>query len=193
MKRYFLLSLILSIVVFAKAQNLDELFKKLENELVYPVMKSHLYMGVMPFNDAALFYNPNDVHKIGIDLVKSSNDSSKVSTSITEIGRTFNLHVVNGALKEKIDMVVIVHGPAVSDFMKDTAYAEENGIANPNIQVIKELAANGVKFYVCGQSLTFMQTPADAFVPELKIALSAKTAITELQSKGYSLLYIWPN
>ncbi len=172
-------------------QPIEARFKWLENDLIYPVMSSHLLMGVMPVNDAALRYSPKQRHKVGIDLTMPLSDSSKASIGLTEIGRTFNLHVANGALKENIEMVVIVHGGAISTFFSNERYAKRYSIDNPNIPLIRELSRNGVKFYVCGQSLALLNLPADALVPELKPSLSAKTAITGFQSKGYSFLYLW--
>jgi intracellular sulfur oxidation DsrE/DsrF family protein len=146
-------------------------------------------MGVLPVNNTALRYDSKQIHKVAIDLTMPYQDSSKASFGITEIGRTFNLHVANGASKESMDMVVIVHGPAIRTFLNDELYSKRNGIPNPNIPVIQELSRNGVKFYVCGQSLGLLKMPSESFIPELKVAISAKTAITDFQAKGYSFLY----
>lgn len=184
--------LVLSGIPFLQAQSVDERLKSVEKEMIYPVMKSHPYMGVLPVHNPVLRYDPKQIHKVAIDLTMPYQDSSKASFGITEIGRTFNLHVANGAPKENVDMVVIVHGGAIRTFLKDELYTKRNGIPNPNIPVLQELSKNGVKFYVCGQSLGFLKMTSDSFIPELNVALSAKTAVTEFQAKGYSFLYFEP-
>jgi len=190
-----LLSLLLLLAVrsISNAQGIDAMLKAVEKDMVYPVMKSHPFMGVLPVLDPALQFDPKQRHKVAIDLTMPYQDSSKASFGITEIGRTFNLHVVNGAPKENIEMVVIVHGPAIRTFLTDELYSKRNGIANPNIPILQELSRNGVKFYVCGQSLAILKMKRESFIPELQVSLSAKTAITEFQAKGYSFLYFQPD
>ncbi|MCU0358413.1 MAG: DsrE family protein [Cyclobacteriaceae bacterium] len=177
----------------SSAQNIETRFERLRNELVFPVMRSHLLMGVMPVNDAALRYAPKQKHKIGIDITMPLQDSSKASMGITEIGRTFNLHVANGAPKENVTMVVVIHGGAISSFFNNEQYNKRYGIDNPNIPLIQEFIAHGVRFYVCGQSLALLNLTRDVFGPGLQPTVSAKTAITDFQSKGYSFLYVWRN
>jgi len=185
--------LVLSGIPFLLAQSVDERLKAVEKDMVYPVMKSHPFMGVLPVSEPVLQFDPKQRHKVAIDLTMPYQDSSKASFGITEIGRTFNLHVVNGAPKENIEMVVIVHGPAIRTFLTDELYSKRNGIPNPNIPVIQELSRNGVKYYVCGQSLAILKMKKESFIPELQVSLSAKTAITEFQAKGYSFLYFQPD
>ncbi len=189
MKRIYIL-LLIAASVSVYAQSLEERLKSVEKEMVYPVMKSHPHMGVLPVNDPALRFSPKQKHKIAIDLTMASNDSSKVNTGITEIGRTFNLHVANGAPKENISMVVVIHGPAVRSFVRDDLYAKRYGIPNPNLPAIRELSQNGVKFYICGQSLGILKMSKESFASELSVTVSAKTAVTDFQSKGYAMLYV---
>jgi intracellular sulfur oxidation DsrE/DsrF family protein len=190
MTRINFLLMLLAVAGSLAAQSLDERLKAVEKDMIYPVMKSHPHMGVLPVTDPALGFSAKQKHKIAIDLTMPFSDSSKVSTGITEIGRTFNLHVANGAPKENIDMVVIIHGPAVRSFFTDEVYAKRNGIPNPNLAAIQELSRNGVKFYICGQSLGILKMSKASFTPVLQATISAKTAVTDFQSRGYSLLYM---
>lgn len=162
------------------SQNIAALSKTMKARGVYPVMKSHLLMGVVPVDQAALSANPKQVQKIAIDITTSPLDSTKINYGITEIGRTFNLHVVNGTPKEKIDMVVIVHGPAVKSFLKDEAFEKEFKMKNPNLAFLSELHQKGVNFYVCGQILAVMELDKNLLAPELQLTLSAKTTVTHL-------------
>jgi len=172
------------------SQNIAAIIKTMKERGVYPVMKSHAFMGVVPVDQAALGANPNQVQKIAIDMIAVPLDSTKINYGITDIGRTFNLHVVNGTPKEKIDMVVIVHGPAIRSFLKDEAFEKEHQMKNPNLAFITELHKNGVTFYVCGQNLAVMGLDKNSLAPELQVTLSAKTTITNFQAKGYSFLNI---
>lgn len=190
MHRIFLLTVLLTgPCSLSFSQNIAALTKTMKARGVYPVMKSHVLMGVVPVDQTVLGANPMQVQKIAIDITTTPLDSTKINYGITEIGRTFNLHVVNGTPKEKIDMVVIVHGPAVKSFLKDEAFEKEFKMKNPNLAFISELYKNGVKFYICGQILAVMELDKNLLTPELQLTLSAKTAVTHFQSRGYSLLY----
>ena len=171
------------------SQNIAAIVKTMKERGVYPVMKSHASMGVVPVDQAVLRANPNEVQKIAIDMISIPLDSTQINYGITDIGRTFNLHVVNGTPKEKIDMVVIVHGPAIHSFLYDEAFEKEYKMKNPNLAFIHELHKNGVRFYVCGQNLAVMGLNTNALASELQLTLSARTTMTHFQSKGYSFLY----
>jgi intracellular sulfur oxidation DsrE/DsrF family protein len=190
MQRIFLLTVLLfGTCSLSFSQNIAAIFKTMKERGVYPVMKSHVLMGVVPVDHVTLSANPKQVQKIAIDMVAVPLDSTKINYGITEIGRTFNLHVVNGTPKEKIEMVVIVHGPAIKSFLKDDAFEQEYKMKNPNLAFIDELHKNGVTFYVCGQNLAVMGLDKNLLTPELQLTLSAKTTVTNFQAKGYSFLY----
>ena len=46
----------------------------------------------------------------------------------------------------------------------------------------------GVRFYVCGQSMTFGDVDKSELASQAEVALSAMTMLTVLQNNGYALL-----
>lgn len=115
-------------------------------------------------------------------------DSSKVNWGLEEVGRQFNLHAAAGIPKEKIKMTLVIHALGSRSFLSNEKYQKRYKPDNPNLSLIKQLTDAGVKIVQCGQSATWMGLKKEMFIPEVKIAISAKTAISQLQMKGYALL-----
>jgi predicted peroxiredoxin len=59
---------------------------------------------------------------------------------------------------------------------------------NPNLELIGRLHDAGVEIYVCGQSMGFRGVAKQELVEPARVALSAMTMLTVLQSKDYALL-----
>ncbi len=62
------------------------------------------------------------------------------------------------------------------------------GVVNPNTPLINELAKNGVRFYVCGQSLRARKMVDDPRNENIKVAQSALITFTTFQNMGYALI-----
>jgi intracellular sulfur oxidation DsrE/DsrF family protein len=65
-----------------------------------------------------------------------------------------------------------------------TEYKEKN----PNTEVINKLGENGVKFYVCGQSLRMRKLVDYKRNSNIRVAHGALLALSHFQSQGYSLM-----
>ena len=72
--------------------------------------------------------------------------------------------------------------------LSDEAYKKKYGVNNPNTALINELTANGVKIYICGQSLYMRKMENEARNANIKVTLSAMLLMTTLQSKGYVMI-----
>ena len=59
---------------------------------------------------------------------------------------------------------------------------------NPNLDLLMQLHGAGVSFYACGQSLGFRGIAKGELAEPVQVALSAMTALTQLQSEGYALI-----
>lgn len=117
-------------------------------------------------------------------------DSSAVNWGLEEVGRIYNLHVAAGIPKENLSIVLAVHAQASKTFFTNAAYQKKFKRDNPNLPIIRALTDAGVKLMQCGQSATWMGFHRDMLVPELKMAMSAKTVITSHQMKGYALMNV---
>ena len=96
------------------------------------------------------------------------------------IARYLNMHARSGVPLENMDLAIVIHGPAVKNLL-DTD-------GNPNSELIALLKNAGVSIYVCGQSMAFGGFANTELANGVKIALSAMTMLTTLQSDGYALL-----
>jgi intracellular sulfur oxidation DsrE/DsrF family protein len=95
--------------------------------------------------------------------------------------------VAAGIPKEKIHLVVAVHGFASRSFFNNDAYQKKYKLNNPNGAVIEELVNKGVKFLICGQSLAWMGDKKEMLMPQAKVSLTAQTTLSSYQLKGYAL------
>jgi intracellular sulfur oxidation DsrE/DsrF family protein len=168
----------------------DSLPPHLEGKMKYPAFKLHTYMGVVDTENTVLKYDPLIDYKLAIDVYDKVKDSSKLAGTFREVGRTYNLNIANGVPKDKLKVAVVIHGGAISSILNDGAYEKKYGIKNPNSEALRVYKENGVQFYVCGQSIGFMNIPQEDLAPEIEIAISAKTAFITFDQLGYSYLNV---
>jgi intracellular sulfur oxidation DsrE/DsrF family protein len=113
-------------------------------------------------------------------------DSAARNDDIVDVGRILNLHVAGGVPKEKVNIVLAIHAIGMFSFLTNEAYQKKYKIDNPNIHIIEQLSKAGVKFLVCGQSMTWMGYKKEDLLPDVKVAISAQTVLSQYQSKGYA-------
>ena len=119
------------------------------------------------------------VYKAVFDIAQDPVPGS-VNKNLVSVARYLNMHARNGVPVENLQLAIVVHGPAVKNLL-DTD-------GNPNLELIALLQDAGVSIYVCGQSMAFGGFAKSEFANGVKIALSAMTMLTTLQSDGYALL-----
>ena len=98
--------------------------------------------------------------------------------------------MVAGIPKENIDLVIVTHGKALYAIMNNEAFKKQFKVDNPNLTIIDELEKGGAKFIACGQAMSFLEIKNGELLPEVKIALAAKVALSTYQQKGYALFEI---
>jgi intracellular sulfur oxidation DsrE/DsrF family protein len=165
----------------------------LEGKLTYPVFDFHEWTGVIKTKAKALDYNKDLEYKIAIDITDKISDSTQIMATLVEVARTYNLNVVNGVPRKKLDVAVVIHGSAIYGILNEEAYQAKFGVPNPNIAVIKEMKKEGIKFYVCAQILAFRQVPEENVIKDIDLALSAKTALSTLDLMGYAYMNVNDN
>jgi intracellular sulfur oxidation DsrE/DsrF family protein len=141
-------------------------------------------------NDIDNVYMPDkDIdYKIVIDL-KSSNDKfDEVNRGLNNVARLMNLHGVAGITKEQLNVAVVLHYTATPTVLNNVGYQKKYGVDNPNLKLISQLKKAGVEFYICGQSLVARKYDFENVNPDVIIAISMITTVTEYMMKGYSLL-----
>ena len=132
---------------------------------------------------------PDLEYKIVIDLKSASPDPSKINPGFNNVARMLNLHAAGGINPENLDVVVAIHGNATHTVLDNSGYKDKYGVDNPNIDLIRQLSQAGVKLNVCGQSLIARNDANfENINPDISIALSMLTVVTEHQMKGFGLL-----
>jgi intracellular sulfur oxidation DsrE/DsrF family protein len=140
-----------------------------------------------PIDDRNVPLQAGFVYRAVFDALEYEDEKS-LNTSLGSIARYLNMHGQNGVPVENMKIAVVAHGPALRALLTDTAYRTRFGIENPNTALLDKLASAGVHFYVCGQSMAFGNVAKEELSDIAKVALSAMTMLTVLQSDGYALL-----
>ena len=132
--------------------------------------------------------DPSIDFKIVLDLKSGPVSPTDINPAINNIARMFNLHAVGGVPKEKLDVVGVLHNLATPAVITNEAYQRKYGMDNPNMELIKALKDSGVKLVVCGQSIIARGFQFEDVNPDIKVSVSALTAFTTYQMRGYNLL-----
>jgi len=90
-----------------------------------------------------------------------------------------------GVRMQDLDVVMIIHGPAMRSFYNNETYRKKYNTDNPNISLIRQLQSAGVKIVACGQSMFFMNVKKEEFLPGVQVALSAQTALSTYRLRNY--------
>jgi intracellular sulfur oxidation DsrE/DsrF family protein len=190
-----LMPLVLSASAYAQqpltpAQQRAEMFRKKEAKLIYPFVRGGITTGVLPVSSVDMAVDQSKTCKLVFDFSYGSPalyTEGKVNPGLEEICRILNLHSGAGIPDNKMDIVIILHGPATMTFLQETAYKERFGAANANLGLLHALQSKGVKFVVCGQTLQLRELDPKKLLPGTKVAFSARSAISMLVSQGYVL------
>jgi intracellular sulfur oxidation DsrE/DsrF family protein len=166
----------------------DERLKKQESKMVFPMIKGSYLSGVIPVENAALKAGPNETVKLMFDFTQATSagkQANKVNEGLEEVARILNIHVVSGVKKENIKAVIVFHAGSIMSVLSDNYYQQNYQAANPNIAMLNQLQAAGVELYICGQSLALREISASMVLPQVKVALAAKTTLTHFDALGY--------
>jgi intracellular sulfur oxidation DsrE/DsrF family protein len=169
------------------------LLAKLKARGIYPLIKASPFCGVMPGEGVTEKPDNTTRYKLLFNFTAGTRDAEKakiLNRGLAEIGRIINLHIAAGIPKQNLDIVIVTHGPALYALVKNEAYKKEFKTDNPNLIIVKELEDAGSNFIACNQAMQFLDIEQKDLDPSAKIALSAKTALSTYQLKGYVVYYI---
>jgi intracellular sulfur oxidation DsrE/DsrF family protein len=195
--KYLLALICIAAFTIANAQSNDTLTKaqkdsikiaKLFSKAYYPLIKSSKYSGVIPVSNVTEKPDPSLQYKLLFEDVLGIKDSAaakEISEGLSEVARIINLHIASGIPKNKLNAVLVVHGPALYALYNNEAYNKKYGVNNPNIELINELKNNGVKLIACGQAMNFFEVQQSEMVSGINISLTAQTVLSNYQLKGY--------
>lgn len=181
----------------ARAKIISDSLKvvKLHAFAQYPLIKGSIWSGVLPVENPAEVPDPSRDYKLVFKITAKNPDSisGEINRSIDEVIRILNLHVAAGIPPGKLFPVIVIQGAGIEAVMKNDAFRKNHSFDNPNLKVIKDLDKAGAKFITCGQSMSFQEIKKESLLPEVKVALSAKTALSSFELQGYVLYTIEPD
>ncbi|NNK27459.1 MAG: DsrE family protein, partial [Flavobacteriaceae bacterium] len=126
--------------------------------------------------------------KVIFDVSKSSEDKSVVNKYIETAARFLNMHANEGMSNDQLHVAMTIHGGAWQDVLDNDAYKEKYGVDNPNSKLIAQLNEAGVDIILCGQTASFRGMKKEHINPNVKMALSAMTALLQYQANGYKFI-----
>ncbi len=168
----------------------DSMMKRFLAKAVYPLFKSSPYSGVIPVEDPTEKLDPTLQYHLLFEVISGTSDSASAQAaneSFAEAGRIINLHIAAGVPLKNLHAVLVVHGPALHAMYKNDVYKAKYKRDNPNLAFFNELQNAGVQFVACAQAMYFLDVNRDELLPGVKVAFSARTALTSYQMKGYIL------
>lgn len=150
-----------------------------------PVIKSE--GAIHPLPDAVFQPKRNVTYKALFSVTKGEKDPKKVNGGLAHVARAVNVFASAHVPLKHLKFVVIIHGKAVPAVLDNAHYKEKFGVDNPNLKLISELRAAGVRLAVCGQAVAGYKYKYSWVNPDIKVALSALSTLIVLQHEGYAL------
>jgi intracellular sulfur oxidation DsrE/DsrF family protein len=168
-------------------------WNKIDAKSEFPLLKGGKFSGIIPVKDPTEIPDPNIDYKILFELTGNNPDSTakEINAGLDEIARVINLHIAAGIPVKRIMPVIVVHAAALNAIKNNDAYHKKYKVDNPNIKLIGDLEKIGARFIACGQAMEFFEVKKEELLPVVKVSLTAQTAITSYQLKGYVWHPLW--
>lgn len=134
------------------------------------------------------FATPLDMtYRVAFEVAAPPEAPDRVNPQLVTVARFLNMHARAGVPAKRLRVAVVVHGPAGRALLQDAAYRRLEGVANPNLPLLRELADAGARLILCGQTVAARGLPRDELAEPVEVALSAMTALLVLGERGYHL------
>ncbi len=143
---------------------------------------------VFQLENPDLILQKDKEYNVIFDIYTDRSKGEKINPLINTVARYLNMHAQQGVPKENMKVIVIMHGAATQSVLSDSAYQKQFSIENPNSALMKALKEANVELFVCGQSYLAHGYELSDKSTDVKLALSALTALVEYQSQGYQLI-----
>jgi len=129
------------------------------------------------------------IYKVIFDIYTDpSKKDGSINPLLNTVARYLNMHAQHGVPAANMKTVIILHGAPTKSTLNAKAYKKEYDTENSNAELITALNQAGVEIYVCGQSYLANGFNLDDKSTDVKLALSALTALVKFQSEGYQLI-----
>ncbi|GAA4463698.1 DsrE family protein [Novipirellula rosea] len=129
---------------------------------------------------------PRDGSRIVVDVTHGG-EPDKLNTALDKVARFVNIYRGAGKKSAQVDIAIVLHGDATLTILNEDAYAARfQTKGNPNLDCLQALHEADVQIFVCGQSLIGSKAKPDQVVVFADVAVSALTALVNLQTDGYA-------
>lgn len=132
--------------------------------------------------------DPSLKYKILVDVNTAAEKPDIINENLEAAAKIVNLHILGGVPEKNLQVVLVVHGAAAFNLMNNEAYRQKYAVDNPNLPLISSLKKAGVKIFICGQTIVKRNIDYQKLAPEVVVALSAITTITNYSLKGFTVL-----
>lgn len=133
----------------------------------------------------------NQEFKAVFDISKGAESKGELNRMFQTLARYIRLHTDSDLENNAVKAAMVIHGSAVFDLLSHQDYAkhhQQKGLKNPNLELLTLLSKHNVEIILCGQTSNHRMVSKNMIHPEVQIALSAMTALIDLQNKGYRLI-----
>ncbi|WP_425237179.1 DsrE family protein [Ulvibacterium sp.] len=151
-----------------------------------PVIKD--FGKVWKIDDPDFELQKNVELKVVFDIMDSPESHQEINKKIETAARFLNMHAQSGVSSDQLKVALVVHHSASKDIMNNETYRKSYGVDNPNFELVKALLKVDAQIIFCGQSSKSRKIPKDNLIDDVQLALSAMTALIQLQNKGYRLI-----
>jgi intracellular sulfur oxidation DsrE/DsrF family protein len=130
--------------------------------------------------------DPSLVYKIAFDMRSVADSADAVDPALIGIAKLINTYRKGGVPADHIQATAVFHGPTIVVVTRDETYRARTGAkANPNVALLQQLQAAGVKMVVCGVSAREQNYQASDLLPSVTLNMSATMTLIDLQLRGY--------
>jgi intracellular sulfur oxidation DsrE/DsrF family protein len=149
----------------------------------------------LPIKDFGKVYNvpfatdrpdPDMQYKIVFEASAEEMDSSHIYPPLEYAARMYNLHVYGGVPQKNLDVVLVIGGLGIPAAMNNEAYRKRYGVDNPNLKILAQLKAAGVKINGCAQAMMKNHIEPGDMNPDVTMIFSRFTTVSTYQMKGYA-------
>ncbi|MFD0933153.1 DsrE family protein [Psychroflexus salinarum] len=135
--------------------------------------------------------NLNQEFKAVFDVASISESKESPNQKFVTLARYLRLHQDPNLENNSVKAALVVHGSAIFDLLTHEEYAKyhkQETLKNPNYNLLSVLSEHNIDIILCGQTSKHRSIDKSKLHPDVKIALSAMSALIQLQNKDYRLI-----
>jgi len=141
-----------------------------------------------PLPQAAYQPQPQETYSVVFSITKAAGKPTEIDPSLEHVARLVNLYVSAGVPLSHLKFVAMIYDQAADAALDNEHYHQKYGVDNPNLGVIRTLRNAGIDVAVSGETIADQQEQYQWVAPQVTLALSGLTTITNLEHQGYVLI-----